>query len=82
MAAATEATARHAPDSALHWWRAAHEADQQRHRARTPVRRVRVLLGLVRAQLDAGDAVGAIETRAEAVQAASDAGDPASSSRH
>ncbi len=37
-----------------------------------------VLLGLVRAQLDSGDAVGALETRAEAVRAAVDLGDPAS----
>ena len=36
-----------------------------------------VLLGLVRAQLDAGDAVGAIETRSDAVQAASQVGDAA-----
>jgi hypothetical protein len=35
-----------------------------------------VLLGLVRAQLDAGDAVGAIDTRAEAVQAAVEVDDP------
>ena len=28
MAAAAEATARHAPDSALHWWRAAYDADR------------------------------------------------------
>jgi hypothetical protein len=76
MAAATQATARHAPDSALHWWRAADEADRN---ATLPddVRRVTVLLGLVRALLDAGDAVGAIETRSEAVQAASDVGDAA-----
>jgi hypothetical protein len=76
VAAATEATARHAPDSALHWWQVANDAD---HNAAIPdsARRVRLLLGLVRAQLDAGDAVGAIETRAEAVNAASDAGDPA-----
>jgi DNA-binding SARP family transcriptional activator len=76
MAAATEATARHAPDSALHWWRAADDADRN---ATLPdhVRRVTVLLGLVRAQLDAGDAVGAIETRSEAVQAALDVGDAA-----
>ena len=75
IAAATEATARHAPDSALQWWRVAAVADRN---AATPdaARRVRVLLGLVRAQLDAGDAVGAIETRSEAVQAASEAGDP------
>ena len=76
LAAATEATARHAPDSALQWWQVANDADRN---ATVPdsARRVRVLLGLVRAQLDAGDAVGAIETRAEAVQAASDAGDRA-----
>ena len=76
IAAATEATARHAPDSALHWWHVAHDADRKPP-SPTAQRRVQVLLGLVRAQLDAGDAVGAIETRAEAVQAASDAGDRA-----
>ncbi len=76
MAAATEATSRHAPDSALHWWRAASDADRNAALP-DPVRRVTVLLGLVRAQLDAGDAVGAIETRSEAVGAASEVGDPA-----
>ncbi len=75
VAAATEATARHAPDSALQWWQVANDADRNAT-IPDPARRVRVLLGLVRAQLDAGDAVGAIETRAEAVQAASDASDP------
>ncbi len=74
IAAATEATARHAPDSALHWWREAHEADLHADEPDV-VRRVTVLLGLVRAQLDAGDAVGAIQTRADAVRAASDASD-------
>ena len=76
MAAATEAAARHAPDSALHWWSAAYDSDRG---APLPdaVRRVKVLLGLVRAQLDAGDAVGAIATRTEAVHAGADAGDPA-----
>lgn len=73
IAAATEATTRHAPDSALHWWRMAQQADQN---ATVPdgTRRVQVLLGLVRAQLDAGDAVGAIETRAVAVEEAADLG--------
>ena len=77
VAAAKEATARHAPDSALQWWRAAYQADRDATAAE-PGRRVMVLLGLVRAQLDSGDAVGALETRAEAVRAAVDLGDPAS----
>jgi DNA-binding SARP family transcriptional activator len=73
-AAATEATARHAPDSALHWWLIAQQADRS---ATVPDghRRVKVLLGLVRAQLDAGDAVGAIETRDAAVEEAAQLGD-------
>jgi hypothetical protein len=74
MAAAAESAARRAPDSALQWWRFADDADRN---APVPdaVRRVTVLLGLVRAQLDAGDAVGAIETRADAVRAAEALGD-------
>jgi len=69
IAAASEAARRHAPDSALHWWRTALDAD---HGATQPdsMRRMTVLLGLVRAQLDAGDLVGAIETRAEACRVA------------
>ncbi len=74
IAAATEATARHAPDSALQWWLQAQQSDQS---ATVPdgQRRVQVLLGLVRAQLDAGDAVGAIETRAAAVEEAAELGE-------
>jgi DNA-binding SARP family transcriptional activator len=75
MAAATEAAARRAPDSALQWWRAADAADRSALTG-NPARRMTVLLGLVRAQLDAGDAVGAIGTRAEAVRAAAEVGDP------
>ena len=76
IAAATESAGRRAPDSALQWWRAAHEADRSAHRP-DPERRVTVLLGLVRAQLDAGDAVGAIETRSAALAAAAEVGDRA-----
>ena len=65
IAAASEAAQRHAPDSALHWWRTALDADHDATHP-DPIRRMTVLLGLVRAQLDAGDMVGAIETRAEA----------------
>jgi DNA-binding SARP family transcriptional activator len=76
MLAAAEASTRRAPDSALYWWRAACAADLH---ALVPdtARRIEVLLGMLRAQLDAGDAVGAIETRTAAVQAAVDHGDPA-----
>ena len=76
MAAAAEAAARRAPDSALQWWRAAYDADRSALHS-DPVRRIKVLLGLVRGQLDAGDAVGAIGTRTEAVRAAVESGDPA-----
>jgi hypothetical protein len=76
MAAAAEATTRRAPDSALQWWQAAHAADRSALRG-DPERRMTVLLGLVRAQLDAGDAVGAIGTRTEAVRTAAELGDPA-----
>jgi DNA-binding SARP family transcriptional activator len=76
IAAAEEAASRRAPDSALQWWQAAHAADRSALHE-DPVRRVTVLLGLVRAQLDAGDAVGAIATRAEAVRGAVQADEPA-----
>jgi len=76
MAAATEAAGRRAPDSALQWWRTACDADRSALHV-DPVRRVTVLLGLVRGQLDAGDAVGAIGTRTDAIRAAVEMGDPA-----
>ncbi len=76
MAAAREAAARRAPDSALQWWLAAYAADGSAVGG-DPARRMEVLLGLVRAQLDAGDEVGAIGTRTEAVRAAAEIGDPA-----
>ena len=76
MAAAAEAAARRAPDSALQWSRAAYQSDMYALGS-DPERRMEVLLGLVRAQLDAGDAVGAIGTRTEAVRAAAEGGDPA-----
>ena len=72
--AAVESSGRHAPDSALHWWRAAYDADHDAPYADLP-RRMRVLLGLVRAQLDAGDLVGAIDSRREAIAVAGDVGD-------
>ena len=80
IAAATEAASRRAPDSALQWWRAAYDADRSALQG-SPVRQVTVLLGLVRAQLDAGDAVGAVGTRADAVRAAAEVGDPALTAR-
>jgi hypothetical protein len=76
MTAAAEAAARRAPDSALQWWRTAEAADRSAPHS-DPARRIQVLLGLVRAQLDAGDAVGAIGTRTEAVHTAVEVGDPA-----
>ena len=76
MAAAAEAAARRAPDSALQWSRAAYQSDKSALHS-DPARRIEVLLGLVRAQLDAGDAVGAISTRTEAVRSAAEVGDPA-----
>lgn len=76
MAAAAESAARRAPDTALQWWQTAARADRSATRV-DPVRRVTVLLGLVRAQLDAGDAVGAIGTRSEVVRAAAEVGDQA-----
>jgi hypothetical protein len=41
-----------------------------------PARRLGMLLALVRAQLDASDSLGALETRAQAVLAADRSGDP------
>jgi DNA-binding SARP family transcriptional activator len=76
MTAAAEAAARRAPDSALQWWRTAEAADRSAPHS-DPARRIQVLLGLVRAQLDAGDAVGAIGTRTEAVRTAVEVDNPA-----
>ena len=76
IAAATKSAGRRAFDSSLEWWRAAYDADRSAYRG-DPARRVAVLLGLVRAQLDAGDAVGAIETRSAAVGAAVEVGERA-----
>ena len=75
MAAASESAVRRAPDSALRWWRTAYDADRSALQG-DPDRRVSVLLGLVGAQLDAGDAVGAIGTRTEAVRVAAEMDDP------
>lgn len=74
--AAEQSARRHAPASALTWWRAAYDSDRL---ATDPddTRRMTVLLGLVDAQLDAGDAVRAIETRSEAIETAAALGDPA-----
>lgn len=68
VAAAGEAQARSAYASAVRWWREA--VDAEAVRSREPSGRVELLLELVRAQLDAGDAVGALETRSAAIHAA------------
>ena len=72
--AAEQSADRRAPDSALEWWRVARGAALAAP-DRDDERRVRVLLGLTNAQLDAGDLVGAVETRAEAVEASTSLGD-------
>ncbi|MFC4942152.1 BTAD domain-containing putative transcriptional regulator [Pseudonocardia sp. GCM10023141] len=74
-AAAAEATGRLAYDDAVRWWRAALDA-HARIVAADPVTRVDLLLSLVRAQLDAGDAIGADESRTAAILAADETGDP------
>jgi predicted ATPase len=64
VSAASEAQSRSAYASAVRWWRAA--VDAEAIRSREPSGRVELLLELVRAQLDAGDAVSALETRSAA----------------
>ncbi|WP_051761032.1 BTAD domain-containing putative transcriptional regulator [Herbidospora cretacea] len=73
-AAAGQATARYAYDDAVQWWRRAADTHGRLPGA-DPARHVALLLGLVRAQLDAGDGLGARATRNEAVLAADRAGD-------
>jgi DNA-binding SARP family transcriptional activator len=73
-AAARQAYQRLGYDDAVRWWRQALQAHEA-HR-REPRRRVDLLLGLVRAQLAAGDAIGALETRDEAVLASEEVADP------
>ena len=73
VSAAGEAQSRSAYASAVRWWRAA--VDAEAIRSREPSGRVELLLGLVRAQLDAGDAVSALQTRSAAIRAADATGD-------
>ena len=73
MAAARQAHQRLGYDDAVRWWRqalCAHDA-----RGGDPRRRVDLLLDLVRAQLAAGDAIGALKTRDEAVLASDEIAD-------
>jgi DNA-binding SARP family transcriptional activator len=73
--AAREAARRLAHGTAVSWWQQAVDVDRQRPEG-DPSREVEVLLGLVGAQLDAGDAVGALDTRLLAVEAARVNGEP------
>ncbi|GIH24243.1 ATPase AAA [Acrocarpospora phusangensis] len=68
-AAARQAANRYAHDDAVLWWRRAADTHGRLPGA-DPARHVELLLGLVRAQLDAGDGFGARATRNEAVLAA------------
>ncbi|MGA4987500.1 AAA family ATPase [Nonomuraea bangladeshensis] len=74
VAAAGRAASRHAYDDAVTWWRRAADT-HGRIPGADPSRHVRLLLGLVRAQLDAGDGFSARATRNEAVLAADATGD-------
>ncbi|MEV8632379.1 BTAD domain-containing putative transcriptional regulator [Streptosporangium sp. NPDC051023] len=74
-ATAEQASGRHAYEDAAQWWRRA--AETHRNLPDTdPAEHVELLLNLIRAQLDAGDAVGARQTRTEAVLAAEGSDDP------
>ncbi|GAA3093678.1 hypothetical protein GCM10010485_34910 [Streptosporangium carneum] len=74
-ATAEQASGRHAYEDAAQWWRRAAET-HSRLPDTDPGEHVELLLNLIRAQLDAGDAVGARQTRTEAVLAAEGSGDP------
>ncbi|MEV5408741.1 BTAD domain-containing putative transcriptional regulator [Thermopolyspora sp. NPDC052614] len=79
-ATARQSSARHAYEDAALWWRRAVDTHAALADA-DPAEHVELLLGLVRAQLDAGDGVAARRTRAEAVRAADGSGDPVLTAR-
>jgi hypothetical protein len=69
IAAARQSSARFAHEDAVRWWLRAVES-HARERDGDPQQQVELLLSLLRAQVDAGDAIGARETRNRAVLAA------------
>ncbi|GAA0396335.1 ATPase AAA [Acrocarpospora corrugata] len=79
-AAAGQAAGRHAYEDAVMWWRRAADTHGRLPGA-DPARHVELLLGLVRAQLDAGDGFAARATRNEAVFAADRTGGDALAAR-
>ena len=74
VAAAREAQGRLAHVDAARWWATAVDA-QRRLPDADPGALVELLLSLLRSQLDSGDAIGARETRNEAILAADATGD-------
>lgn len=80
IAAARQAGSRLAYEDAARWWRRAVDS-HERDAAAEPSIRVELLMSLLRAQLDAGDAIGGRETRNQAVLAADLVADGQPSSR-